>query len=67
MTVFKKLQAARHQLLNSGIEKSGHNKFSNYHYFELGDAMPVYFRPQDVYVFDSAGMLALAPMREGVH
>ena len=40
MTVFKKLQAARHQLLNSGIEKSGHNKFSNYHYFELGDFIP---------------------------
>ena len=37
------------------------------HYFDLGDAMPVYFRPQDVYVFDSAGMLALAPPREGVH
>jgi glycerol transport system ATP-binding protein len=37
------------------------------HYFDLGDAMPVYFRPQDVYVFDSAGMLALAPSREGVH
>ena len=37
------------------------------HYFDLGDAMPVYFRPQDVYVFDSAGMLALAPTREGVH
>jgi glycerol transport system ATP-binding protein len=37
------------------------------HYFDLGDAMPVYFRPQDVYVFDRAGMLALAPSREGVH
>ena len=37
------------------------------HYFDLGDAMPVYFRPQDVYVFDSAGMLALAPSREGGH
>ena len=37
------------------------------HYFDLGDAMAVYFRPQDVYVFDSAGMLALAPSREGVH
>ena len=37
------------------------------HYFDLGDAMPVHFQPQDVYVFDSAGMLALAPAREGVH
>jgi glycerol transport system ATP-binding protein len=37
------------------------------HYFDLGEAMPVYFRPQDVYVFDSAGMLALAPTREGMH
>ena len=37
------------------------------HYFDLGDGMPVYFRPQDVYVFDSAGLLALAPLREGVH
>ena len=37
------------------------------HYFDLGDAVAVYFRPQDVFVFDSAGMLALAPTREGVH
>ena len=37
------------------------------HYFDLGDAVPVYFRPQDVYVFDRAGMLALAPTRQGVH
>jgi glycerol transport system ATP-binding protein len=37
------------------------------HYFDLGDGMPVYFRPQDVYVFHSAGLLALAPLREGVH
>ena len=37
------------------------------HYFDLGDAMPVYFHPQDLYVFDAAGLLALAPKREGSH
>jgi glycerol transport system ATP-binding protein len=37
------------------------------HYFDLGDAMPVYFHPQDLYVFDAAGLLALAPKREGAH
>ena len=59
MTVFKKLQAARHQLLNSGIEKSGHNKFSNYHYFELGDFIPAAHK-----IFDEIGLCGVVRFAE---
>lgn len=37
MNVYQKLQAARIKLSQIEIKKSGHNKFSNYTYFELGD------------------------------
>lgn len=59
MTVFKKLQAARHQLLNSGIEKSGHNKFSNYHYFEMGDFIPAAHK-----IFDEIGLCGVVRFAE---
>jgi hypothetical protein len=59
MTVFKKLQAARHQLLNSGIEKSGHNKFSNYHYFELGDFIPAAHK-----IFNEIGLCGVVRFAE---
>ena len=59
MTVFKKLQSARHQLLNSGIEKSGHNKFSNYHYFELGDFIPAAHK-----IFDEIGLCGVVRFAE---
>ena len=51
MTVFKKLQKARRMVLESGIEKTGHNKFSNYTYFELGDFIPIAHK-----VFDEVGL-----------
>jgi len=51
MTVFKKLQKARRMVLESGIEKTGHNKFSNYKYFELGDFIPVAHK-----IFDEVGL-----------
>jgi hypothetical protein len=51
MTVFKKLQKARRLVLESGIEKTGHNKFSNYKYFELGDFIPVAHK-----IFDEVGL-----------
>jgi len=38
--VYMKLMAARLKLQNSKLEKSGHNKFAGYKYFELGDFLP---------------------------
>lgn len=38
--VYAKLQAARCQLQEISLKKSGHNKFAGYTYFELGDFLP---------------------------
>jgi len=38
--VYAKLQEARIKLQAAPLKKSGHNKFANYHYFELGDFLP---------------------------
>ena len=40
MNVYKKLMEARLKLQNTKLEKSGHNKFAGYKYFELGDFLP---------------------------
>jgi len=40
MSVHKKLMEARIKLNSHALKKSGHNKFSGYHYFELGDFLP---------------------------
>lgn len=40
MSIYKKLNEARLQLQSMPLEKSGHNKFAGYKYFELGDFMP---------------------------
>lgn len=40
MNVFEKLQMARIQLQSKKLNKSGHNKFAGYKYFELGDFLP---------------------------
>tara|TARA_R110000822_G_scaffold44462_8_gene119246 strand:+ start:2722 stop:3276 length:555 start_codon:yes stop_codon:yes gene_type:complete len=40
MTIHKKLNAARIELQNTSLKKTGHNKFANYTYFELGDFLP---------------------------
>jgi len=37
MNVYQKLNEAREKFHTSPIKKSGHNKFANYKYFELGD------------------------------
>lgn len=39
--VHKKLMAARIELQGRRLNKSGHNKFAGYQYFELGDFLPV--------------------------
>jgi ERF superfamily len=38
--VYSKLMEARLKLQNTKLEKSGHNKFAGYKYFELGDFLP---------------------------
>lgn len=40
MSVYKKIAQARNMLQEIDLKKSGHNKFANYHYFELGDFLP---------------------------
>jgi hypothetical protein len=37
MNVYQKLNETREQFHKSKLKKSGHNKFANYYYFELGD------------------------------
>ena len=39
--VYRKLMAARIELQGRKLNKSGHNKFAGYQYFELGDFLPV--------------------------
>ena len=40
MSVHKKLMQARVKILDTKLEKTGHNKFAGYKYFELGDFLP---------------------------
>ncbi len=40
MNVYEKLQQCRVELQDSGVKKSGQNKFAGYSYYELGDFMP---------------------------
>lgn len=40
MNVYQKLQLARVKLQSVKLEKSGHNKFAGYRYFELADFLP---------------------------
>ena len=37
MNVYQKLNAAREEFHQTKLKKTGHNKFANYYYFELGD------------------------------
>ena len=41
MSVYTKLMQARLILQGKQLNKSGHNKFAGYKYFELGDFLPV--------------------------
>ena len=40
MNIYEKLQQARVELQESGLKKSGYNKFANFDYFELKDFLP---------------------------
>jgi hypothetical protein len=37
MNVYKKLNISRNEFHQTELKKTGHNKFANYYYFELGD------------------------------
>lgn len=41
MNVYQKLQKCRAELNKKKLIKSGHNTYSNYKYFELGDFLPI--------------------------
>ena len=51
MNVYKKLMESRIKLQSMELKKSGHNKFANYKYFELGD-----FLPQIQDIFNKIGL-----------
>jgi hypothetical protein len=40
MNIYEKLQRAKKLLGQAELKKSGHNKFANFHYYELSDFMP---------------------------
>jgi len=51
MTVYRKLQATRLALVESGIKKTGHNTYGGWKYYELGDFIPTVHK-----LFDAAGL-----------
>lgn len=54
LAVYRKLQSARVTLQATQMQKSGHNKFAGYQYFELGD-----FLPQINRIFDGLGLCSV--------
>jgi len=59
MTVYKKLQAARLQLVNSSIKKTGHNSYGGWFYYELGDFIPTVHK-----IFDEIGLCGVVTFEE---
>jgi len=56
MSAHKKLMQARLKLQATKLNKSGHNKFAGYYYFELGDFLPVI---QDIFAeLDLCGVIS---------
>jgi len=54
MNVYQKLNIARSRFHTSKLKKSGHNKFANYYYFELGD-----FIIPALNIFDEVGLTSV--------
>ncbi len=61
MTVFTKLNDARTKFHELKLEKTGHNKFAGYKYFELGD-----FLIPALGVFKQVGLCAVVSFEETV-
>jgi len=59
MSVYAKLQAARLQLVNSGIKKTGHNTHGGWKYYELGDFIPTIHK-----LFDAVGLCGVVRFGE---
>jgi hypothetical protein len=54
MNVYNKLNLARETFHSSKLKKTGHNKFANYYYFELGD-----FLIPALQIFKDVGLLGV--------
>jgi len=54
MNVYQKLNLARAKFHTAKLKKSGHNKFANYYYFELGD-----FVIPALNIFDEVGLTSV--------
>lgn len=61
MSVYKKLMEARIKLQSMKLNKSGHNKFAGYQYFELGD-----FLPQTQSIFAEVGLCGVVSFGENI-
>ena len=59
MSVYRKLQSARLELINSGIKKTGHNSYGGWHYYELGDFIPTVHK-----LFDAVGLCGVVTFGE---
>ena len=59
MSVYRKLQAARLELINSGIKKTGHNSYGGWNYYELGDFIPTVHK-----LFDMVGLCGVVTFGE---
>ena len=59
MTVYKKLQWARHELSKANLKKTGHNAFGGWFYYELGDFIPAIHK-----IFDEAGLCGVVTFGE---
>jgi hypothetical protein len=54
MNIYQKLNAARGDFHQTKLKKTGHNKFANYYYFELGD-----FLIPALQIFNDHGIAAI--------
>ena len=61
MNLLQKINAARDAFHALKLEKTGHNKFAGYHYFELGDFLIPALR-----VFSDVGLLAVVSFDKDV-
>jgi hypothetical protein len=59
MSVYKKLQGARHELSKANIKKTGHNTYAGWKYYELGDFIPTIHK-----LFDAAGLCGVVTFGE---
>jgi len=59
MTVYKKLQWARHELLKANLKKTGHNSYGGWFYYELGDFIPTVHK-----LFDEVGLCGVVTFEE---